>query len=66
MKAIKTLPHATRGWWRGTNGGVGEDRVLYVTDVDLNLELPQINLELEDINIMLEVEIEEIELNDDD
>lgn len=64
MKAIKTLPHATRGWWGGAGGGI--DRVLYVTDVDLNLELPQINLELEDINIMLEVEIEEIELNDDD
>lgn len=61
---IKTLPHASHGWWGGTNGGIGEDRVLYVTDVNLELETPEILLELEKIEIELLVEIEEIELED--
>lgn len=60
---IKTLPHATRGWW-GT-GGVGEDKVLYVIDTELEIETPDIELELEDVIITLEVEIDEVELEDD-
>ncbi len=59
---IKTLPHASHGWWGGTNGGAGQ--VLYVTQVDLEVVTPQIELELEDIKIELEVIIEEIELED--
>ena len=62
---MKTLPHATRGWWGGAGGGVGEDRVLYVTDVDLDVETPQIELLTENIEIELLVEIEEIDLEND-
>lgn len=65
MRIIKTLPHASRGWWGGLEEGIGEDRVLYVTDTDLEVQTPEIELELEKIEILLEIEIEEIELEDD-
>lgn len=64
MRTVKTLPHASKGWYGGTTDG-GTGRVLYVTDVDLKVEIPEISLELEEINIMLEVEIDEVELEDD-
>lgn len=62
---MKTLPHATHGWWGGEGDGVGEDRVLYVMDVDLEIEDVEVLLELEEIEIELLVEIEEVELEDE-
>lgn len=54
---MKTLPHASRGWWGGTEGGT--EKVLFVTDTEILVETPEIDLELGSIEILLEVEIEE-------
>jgi len=65
VRAIKTLPHASRGWWGASVGGEGVGRVLYVMETDLEIETPDIELEIEDVIITLEVEIDEVELEDD-
>ena len=60
---MKTLPHASRGWWGGVGGG--EDRVLYVNNVELEVVTPQIELETTTPKIELEVIIPEVELENE-
>ena len=59
-----TLRKASRGF-RGGGAGDGIDRVLYVKNVELEVNVPQINLEIEVPQIELEVTTEEIELEND-
>lgn len=62
---MKSLPHASRGWWGASVGGVGEDRVLYVTQVDLEVVTPEIELGVSVPQITLEVIVPEVELEDE-